>query len=199
MAKPNDTPRFLPAGEELCDDAATVPYFLAEHSIELIRRFAAEDKPFFIWNNIWGPHGPYYAPTKYVDVYRNAPIPEWANYRWPARTIPGPHHCKLHPLHEELGWEAWETMIRYYYAFTTLIDAQIGRIIDALKENGTLDNTIVMFAADHGETIGSHGGTMRTIRCGDLKYGFNCSNGDELYDLRWDPNETENLVDHPNY
>ena len=41
--------------------------------------------------------------------------------------------------------------------------------------------------------------TMRTMRCGDLKYGFNCGLRDELYDLRTDPDETSNLVDNPGY
>ena len=296
----HETPRFWPAGEELCSEEATVPYFLTENTNDMIRQFSDDDEPFFIWHNFWGPHGPYYAPTEYVDLYRDVEIPEWPNYRWPSRSIPGPHHNKLHPLHEELTWDAWATMIRYYYAFTTLIDAQIGRMIDTLRECGQLENTVIIFTADHGETMGSHGGlvdkgwhhfeethriplivrlpdilagdlpegavngkvsgtrreefasladiyptildcagaeieekdihgrslcnlisgraknwrdsvvtefggvnnlatTMRTIRCGDLKYGFNCSNNDELYDLRRDPDETENVIDHPNY
>ncbi len=289
----HDTPRFLPAGVELGPEEATVPYFLAEHTIEMMRRFTSEGRPFFIWHNFWGPHGPYYAPERYFDVYRDLPIPEWPNYRWPSRSIPGPHHNKILPFHEELGWEAWAVMIRYYYAFTTFIDAQIGRMIEALDDIGALDNTLVIFTADHGETLGSHGGltdkgwhhfeethripmilrlpgrtvrgarrrepvsladvyptvldaagvgfdpstihgasllplldestereasarwrelvvtefggvnnlatTMRSVRCGDLKYGFNCDAADELYDLRSDPDETLNLIDHPAY
>jgi arylsulfatase A-like enzyme len=288
------TPRFLPAGKEECPIEATVPYFLAQNTINMIDEFRKRGRPFFIWHNFWGPHGPYYAPAEFADMYRDVDIPEWPNYRWPSRMIPGPHHNKISPLHEELSWEAWATLIRYYYAFTSLIDAQIGRILDHLRSSGILENTLVIFTADHGETLGSHGGlcdkgwhhfeethriplimrfpgaghrgrvieqfasladiyptildtasmegapgeppkapgihgcsllpliegtaaswresvvtefggvnqlacTQRTIRRRNIKYGYNCCNEDELYDLDSDPTETVNLIRDPLY
>ena len=45
-----------------------------------------------------------------------------------------------------------------YYDFTTMIDFQIGRILDRLEQLGLSDNTIVLFESDHGDMIGSHGG-----------------------------------------
>ena len=277
-----------PSGEEDCPVEATVPYFLAEHTIGLIDRFRAEGRSFFIWHNNWGPHGPYYAPAEFIEPYRSVEIPPWPNADWPARSIPGPHHVKIHPDAERVTWVDWAAAVRYYYAFTTLIDAQIGRVIEHLDQTGALENTILIFTADHGETIGSHGGladkgwhhfeeiqripwivrfpdgryagtvidplvsladlypticemagadcdadrlhgrsllplmadpacdwrdqvvvefggvnsgatTMRTLRTGRLKYGWNIANEDELYDLAADPHETVNLVRHPDY
>jgi arylsulfatase A-like enzyme len=277
-----------PAGELEDPVESTVPYFLAEHTIGLIDDFAARDNPFFIWHNFWGPHGPYYVPSEFIEMYRDVEIPIWPNFYWPSRDIPGPHHAKIHPEREALRWDDWATAIRYYYAFTTFIDSQIGRIIDHLEKTGELSNTIIVFTADHGETLGSHGGmtdkgwhhfeethripwmirfpdgahagdvpaelvsladlyptildmaggswdadaihgesllplirgeatdwrdtivtefggvnslatTMRTIRHGNLKYGYNCCSPDELYDLDADPYETTNLIDSPVY
>lgn len=137
---------------------ATVPYFLAENTISLLESFRKREKPFFLWHNFWGPHEPYYAPTEFVEQYRDVEIPPWPNYEWPSRSIPGPHHVKIHPDHERLTWDDWATAIRYYYAYTTLIDSQIGRVLEYMRETGLLDETIVVFSADHGETLGSHGG-----------------------------------------
>jgi arylsulfatase A-like enzyme len=137
---------------------STVPYFLSENTINLIDRFSERDTPFFIWHNFYGPHEDYNALSEFLDLYYDLEIPPWPNYSWPARDIPGPHHVKLTANQEELTWEDWAMMIRYYYAATSLIDNQIGRIINHLETTGLLDNTIIIFAADHGETLGSHGG-----------------------------------------
>jgi arylsulfatase A-like enzyme len=64
----------------------------------------------------------------------------------------------MHPFATELSWEDWAIAIRYYYAFTTLIDDQIGRILQHLDATGLSDDTVIVFTADHGETIGTHGG-----------------------------------------
>ena len=137
---------------------STVPYFLAENTISMIDRFREAGRPFFIWHNNWGPHGPYFATKQYVDLYRDVEIPEWPNYRWPSRSIPGPHWNKLHPHLERMTWDDWAEQIRYYYAFTSMIDDQLGRILKHLESTGLDQNTIVIFTADHGETCGSHGG-----------------------------------------
>ena len=150
--------QILPTGTLAGPAESTVPWFLADHTCSLIDHFSAADKPWFIWHNFWGPHGPYYAPAEYLDRYRDVDIPPWPNYDWPSRTTPGPHHVKIHPEHESLDWNDWATAIRHYYAFTTLIDEQIGRIYAHLESTGELDNTIIIFTSDHGETAGSHGG-----------------------------------------
>ncbi|MDP6041816.1 MAG: sulfatase-like hydrolase/transferase, partial [Candidatus Latescibacteria bacterium] len=152
------TQDILPMGELEGAVESTVPYFLTQHTMDLMDDFQKTDQPFFMWHNFWGPHGPYFAPTEYVDRYRDVSIPEWPNYHWPSREIAGPHCLKIHPDHERLSWADWEMALRYYYAFTTLIDEQIGRLLDHLEETGLAENTVVIFAADHGETIGSHGG-----------------------------------------
>jgi arylsulfatase A-like enzyme len=148
------------AGELTEPTESTVAYFLAENTINLIDEFRTDDQPFFIWHNFWGPHEPYYAPQEFLELYREVEIPPWPNYEWPARTIPGLHHVKIHPYQENLSWPDWETTVRYYYALASLIDSQIGRILNHVEQTGLLDNTIVIFAADHGETLGSHGGLV---------------------------------------
>ena len=154
------TAPLCPMGELEGPVESTVPYFLTEHTIALMDRSRQRDQPFFIWHNFWGPHGPFYAPKEFVDLYRDIEIPCWPNYEWPSRSIPGPHHVKIHPDAERMTWDDWAMAIRYYYAFTTLIDSQIGRIVHHLEQTGLIEDTVILFTADHGQTLGSHGGLI---------------------------------------
>ncbi len=277
-------------GIEEGDLEANMPYYLASHTISLIDKFNQEDKPFFIWHNNWGPHEPYYVPQEYYDMYKDVKIPQWPNYDWQPDNPYGSDRMKRDCMAKRLKWEDWEDPIRHYYAFATLIDHQIGRIVEHLEKKGLADNTIIIFSSDHGESLGSHGGmtdkgfshyeevqrigliikdpglpesqrgkqrdelaslidlyptildyaggiydkqkihgrslvpliegksvkwrdcvfveffciggmatNMVTCRHGNIKYGYTCSNKDELYDLSIDPHEMKNLIDDPSY
>ena len=144
------------------DEEATIAFFLANHTNGLIDQLTAADQsePFFIWHNFWGPHEPYYVPQKFLDLYKDISIPPWPNYKWPAQSVPGSHQFYISPSASHLTWDDWEEAVKHYYAYVTLIDAAIGKMIRHLEQKGILDNTIIIFMADHGETLGSHGGLM---------------------------------------
>jgi len=282
--------RVWPCGILSGPEESTVPHFLVENSLQLLDRYQEADSPFFIWHNFWGPHGPFFVPREYYEMYRDVEIPPWPNYEWDS-TVNLPLQVKRHPDADDLTWDEWAEAIRHYYAFTTLIDHQIGRLLDGLVQRGLDEDTIVIFTSDHGQTLGSHGGltdkgwhhfeeiqripfivrtprtgphagiepgsvlnqwvsladvypticemadcrydanrlhgrsiapllrgetpdwpdeavtefhgvnslaaSMISIRVGDLKYGWNCANHDELYNLGEDPHETVNLIDRP--
>ena len=143
----------------------TVPHYLAGNTIDMIDRFTAAegDAPFFIWHNFWGPHEPYCPTPEYLEMYRDVEIPPWPNLNAPACHTGGPHRLTLAPAVRRRGgnlpWSDWAAGIRYYYAFTTMIDDQIGRIVEHLRDRGLLESTVVIFMADHGEALGDHGGT----------------------------------------
>ncbi len=133
-----------------------VSHYITDHTLALIDQYAAGAEPFFIWHNFWGPHVPCFAPQRFVDMYRNLKVPPPPNHADP--------HCEeriawqVRRHAEELNWDPWEVMTRYYYAFTTFIDYQIGRMLQHLETRGVADNTIVIFSADHGDYMGCHGG-----------------------------------------
>ena len=137
---------------------STVGHFLAEHTIELIDRFAEAGDPFFIWHNNWGPHSPYYVPQDWYDMYRDVEIPPWPTYEWRPDRAGMPSGVKQHPQADTLGWDEWAEGIRHYYAFASMLDYEIGRVIEHLAAKGLAGNTVVIFTSDHGETLGSHGG-----------------------------------------
>lgn len=136
---------------------STVSWFLADHTMALIDQFAGQKKPFFIWHNDWGPHGAHLIPQSHYDLYRDAEIPEWPNFRW---TAPAGHpsRFKAVPNADEYEWDDWANVLRHYYGFCTLVDEQLGRILAHLEDAGLANDTLIVFSSDHGETLGSHGG-----------------------------------------
>jgi len=130
---------------------------LADGTIEFVKT-RKKDRPFFIYLGGPAPHDPRVAPKEYMDMYDPAKIPLPPNFK------------PFHPFNngemvirdEKLaGWPRGEDEIRRhlrdYYAMITHMDAQFGRIFQALKDAGEFDNTIVVFSSDQGIAIGSHG------------------------------------------
>ena len=147
-------------GELTVPTEATVPAYLVDNVIEMAQSFTGRNLPYFVSLNFWGPHGPYLATKEFLDWYADVVIPPWPNYEWPSRDIPGPHHLKIHWDHESLTWNDWAMAVKYYYARVSMIDSQIGRLYNWLEKSGELENTVLIFTADHGETLGSHGGLL---------------------------------------
>jgi arylsulfatase A-like enzyme len=137
---------------------ATVDHFLTSHTLSLLDQYRAGGEPFFIWHNYWGPHDPYYPVEVFYAAYQDIEIAPWPNYEIPGKLLQAQHRLKVHPRANEYDWSYWQRALRHYYAFTTQIDDQIGRLYAHLERTGLLDDTIILFSSDHGETLGSHGG-----------------------------------------
>jgi arylsulfatase A-like enzyme len=125
------------------------------------------EKPLFMVIGFPGPHPPY-DPTpdmaeKYMD--REVPLPDVTEDE--LADLPPPWvEKRVHDVevdHDSVSWKLSPTrdelhrMRAYYYANVEMIDAQVGRIIDALEARGNLDNTIIIFTSDHGDNLGDHG------------------------------------------
>lgn len=133
---------------------STIEYFITQRAITIIDDFKAEE-PFFFALNYWGPHEPFFAPTKYLDMYRHMDIPKWPSFEEDASKMPRIYELLRRP---ELGWDFFQNTLRHYYACITHLDAQIGRLIDYLKAKGLYEDTVIIFSADHGDNQGCHGG-----------------------------------------
>ncbi len=111
-----------------------------------------EDAPFFLWVNWGGPHSPYDAPGKYSTMYdpKDVDLP----YQDPREGYPAGRHGDT-----QVEWAESDVrpMRANYYGLVNVIDDGIGQILQALEERGILDNTLVIFCADHGEMMGNHG------------------------------------------
>src|SRR5262245_8087328 len=130
----------------------------ADAAIEFLQNHDKQ-KPYFAYVAFTAPHDPRQPPPAYREMYyRNLP-PLPANF---LPQLPFDNGMMNGGRDENLGaWPRTETMIRdqlaEYYGMITHMDEQIGRILDALQKSGQADNTIIVFAADNGLALGSHG------------------------------------------
>jgi arylsulfatase A-like enzyme len=128
----------------------------ADEAIAFIN--GAHAKPFFVYVPFDGPHDPHIVPPDFPITYDPAKIP-----------LP-PNFLPFHPWDNGhmnnrdetlLPWprspEAIRTMLAEYYRYISYLDAQIGRVLDALDASPHAKNTYVVFAADSGVARGSHG------------------------------------------
>ncbi|MCQ6561440.1 sulfatase-like hydrolase/transferase [Paenibacillus mendelii] len=143
------------AAELTSPEEGTVEYYLVDRAIHHIDRFREREEPFFFSLNFWGPHEPYIAPTRFLNLYRDQALEPWPNFRDDGEGKPSIHRIKMS---NTKNWDDFVPYIRHYYAFMSSIDEQIGRLIAYLKEHDLYDDTVIIFTADHGESLGIHGG-----------------------------------------
>ncbi|MGJ8642100.1 MAG: sulfatase-like hydrolase/transferase [Luteolibacter sp.] len=122
------------------------------------------DKPFFLGVGFHKPHLPFVAPKKYFDLYDPAKL-KMTDTPNPPKDGPtiGIHSSfelrtrTLVPTDGPIDELTSRELLRAYYACTSFIDAQIGRIIDELETQGLRDNTIIVVWGDHGWHLGEYG------------------------------------------
>lgn len=130
-------------------------YRTAECGIRMLNRFAKRNQPWHLEVHFVAPHDPYLPHADYLKRYdaREVPVPRSFGDTFEGK--PGMHK------RESLTWgEISEGDYRqsraHYYANIEQLDAQIGRLLDALDKSGQADNTIVVFTTDHGDMGGAH-------------------------------------------
>ncbi|SFS18051.1 choline-sulfatase [Granulicella pectinivorans] len=124
----------------------------------LIRKVPTKTNPFFMYVGFNAPHDPRQAPQEYLDLYPPDKIAIPPNFLPEHPFDQGEHKTRDEILAPFPRTEdAVRTHRREYYAIITHMDAQIGRILDALKASGKAGNTYVILTADHGLAVGEHG------------------------------------------
>tara|TARA_R100000027_G_scaffold50104_1_gene38704 strand:+ start:11449 stop:13005 length:1557 start_codon:yes stop_codon:yes gene_type:complete len=135
----------------------------------LIEELSATDQPFFLGVGFNKPHLPFNAPKKYWDLYsasdfelaKISSLPEGApSYHFqPSWEIRNGHYLDIPPQSspQTIDSEMAQTLIHGYYACVSYVDAQLGKLLDALEESGELENTIIVLWGDHGYHFGDHG------------------------------------------
>lgn len=127
---------------------------------DLLEQFAKNNQKFFLAVGLFRPHTPFVAPQKYFDLYPKdlieLPTVTPEDY---LETIPASARRTIRAIKNQIDLEddVSKTIIQAYYATISFVDAQIGRILDKLKETGLEDNTIVVFTSDHGYHMREHG------------------------------------------
>jgi arylsulfatase A-like enzyme len=158
---PNGGPGNLLAARLHQPVEATFEYYLATRAIELMERYAADrqetDKPFFLELNFFGPHLPYVIPDEYFDLIDPAVVvlPKSISETFEGKP-PVQKNYSAHWTFDTMPIEVTRKLIAVYWGYVSLIDAQIGRVMDAMERLGLVDDTAVFFSCDHGEFTGAH-------------------------------------------
>ncbi|MCB1121210.1 MAG: sulfatase-like hydrolase/transferase, partial [Verrucomicrobiae bacterium] len=153
----NQTPGWGPSGliDEQHRDGKN-----AKQVIDWVENRRFGDKPFFIALGIHKPHVPFLAPDKYFDLYPkeslqfvNPPSNFWD-------TVP---KTAISKRYEGFGFELGEEnddlrreYMQAYHACISFIDAQIGSVLQELKDTGLWEKTIIVLTSDHGYQLGEH-------------------------------------------
>jgi arylsulfatase A-like enzyme len=134
---------------------------LGDHAEAFLENASKSEKPFFMYLAFNAPHDPRQSPKEYVDKYplENVKVPENFLPEYPYKDSIG---CSAKLRDERLApfprtKYAVKVNRQEYYAIITHMDAQVGRILDALEATGKADNTYIFFTADHGLAVGHHG------------------------------------------
>lgn len=137
-----------------------VDSWMASRTISVLDKHLKErgEQPFFCWMSSPKPHSPYDPPEPYHNKYKPWDMPE------PVDPEPDwdQHDPVLKRMQPSYGWELLSpqgvlSSRARYWALMTFQDKVIGVVLDFLEERGVLDDTVVVYTADHGDLLGDHG------------------------------------------
>ncbi|PQJ72666.1 sulfatase family protein [Polaribacter butkevichii] len=115
------------------------PFAITKDANQYLTNHAKDEKPFLMMISIATPHYPHQtAPKKYKEMYP-------------------PEALTINPNVPESLEQRTRKELQGYYAHATATDEAIGNVLAKLKELNLVDNTIIVFSADHGEMMGAHG------------------------------------------
>jgi len=134
---------------------------LGDDATAFLQQASRRNKPFFMYLAFNAPHDPRQSPKEYVDKYPQEKVKVPSNFlaEYPYKDAIG---CGQKLRDERLApFPRTEYAVKVhrqeYYAIITHMDAQVGRILDALEATGKADETYIFFTADHGLACGHHG------------------------------------------
>ncbi|MFW6118721.1 MAG: sulfatase [Planctomycetota bacterium] len=118
-------------------------------------RFLDLGQSSFVHVGMYAPHPPLNPPEEIYAAYEGGELPEphWREGEDGDKPAP---LCNWLRSRRGVTPEQWRERRRYFYAMCTLLDTQVGRLMDALEERGELEDTLILFMSDHGDMDGDH-------------------------------------------
>ena len=135
----------------------TYAHVLASRARDFLKRAAESDEPFFARVDFIAPHFPNVVPEPFASMYQPESIPPWPNFDETFEGKPAGHYRKhLEWNLQDKDWDWWKKVVAMYYGDVSSIDAACGKLLRTLEELGLDEDTVVMYATDHGDATGSH-------------------------------------------
>lgn len=147
--------------EQHCDEFTPGKHsstLLTDAAIELLKKNSGGEKPFFMYLAYLAPHDPRTMPDRFREMYNEDKITLPPNFQ---EVIDTNYPLMVHRDEHLAAYPRVEKEIRRhiaeYYAMITHLDYEIGRLLQALRDSGEEDNTIIVFTGDNGLAVGQHG------------------------------------------
>lgn len=140
-------------------DYTTYDRKTTENAISFLKNEAqTKQEPWVLYLGYACPHFPLIVPEEYYNMYEGVKLPDPKQFSEASR----PLHPVLNAMRVFVGsiyadMEVARKVVRLYYALTTFLDAQIGAVLDTVKELGMEDSVRIIYSSDHGDTVGDHG------------------------------------------
>lgn len=115
------------------------------------------DRPFFLAVGFFRPHTPYVSPKRYFEQFSVAQMPVVKGVDEDRTDIPAPALASAKKEQDAMSDEQRRQVLQAYYASISFMDAQVGRVVDAVERLGLSHNTVIVFTSDHGYHMGEHG------------------------------------------
>ncbi len=140
-----------------------VAHLAVEKMKELARAGNETGQPWSLVASFWGPHQPYFPTEPYAGTIDPKGIPPYPSFDDDLEGRPLRYF-----IHRDLThgpprlhwpeWSIWQEVVRRCYEQELQLDAAVGKVLDALEETGVAGETLVIWLADHGDALASHGG-----------------------------------------
>ncbi|GAB3264292.1 sulfatase family protein [Arthrobacter pigmenti] len=140
--------------------------YVGDRAVEHLHSLADQPDPFFMFVSFPDPHHPFAPPAGYADMYNPAMVDLPVGFHQDHAKSP-PHVRRMiehrgEPNHDPtMTWAATEEQYRHavaaQYGLITLMDEQVGRLLEALETHDLLEDTVIVFTSDHGDLFGDHG------------------------------------------
>jgi len=143
-----------------CRDVSDEAYLdgrVAAEAVEALREMAEMEQPFFFAVGFWKPHLPFNAPKRYWDRYDRSQVDLPENPEAPVGVPPLALQDYRVDSKKTLTGDDVRELRHGYYAATTYLDAQVGKVLDELDRLALRDRTIIVLWSDHGFHLGEHG------------------------------------------
>jgi choline-sulfatase len=153
----------LQAGEWNGPLESTPTHYLTNYTLDLLDDMAgtrADDgQPFFLTCQYWAPHGPHLPSPEFVGLHDRDAIPQPDNWPDDYAGKPRRYGRLTSSFYADLPqeWAGWQQVKGLAYDHATMVDFEIGRLLDRLDELGLTEETLIVFTSDHGDMQGSHG------------------------------------------
>lgn len=158
--------RIVPFENSDVEDGAYFDGKVSSAAVEKIKEFGNKRTAFFLGVGFFRPHLPFNSPKKYHDLYASEDIVKYQNTSMPAdypKEVKNYNSDLLRrkysgiPAAGPFPDSLVQNLNHAYYASVSYVDAQIGRVLEALEQNGLSENTIVVLWGDHGYSLNEHG------------------------------------------